>query len=336
MASLLDRARERREKKRREREELERQRQAQGTLEESLPTGERISQGPIQPLEPVEERRILTPDERGRIAATAPEGYAVDKYGNLFDSRSPEAIAQAKEDIGRFEAGGPTELSESRRVEVAQEQQQLAGQVGQFQQLPVSPEGLDFGEAATTGLTDAIPRALTIAGGAAVAGASVGSIAGTAGAPATAGLSIPAGAAIGASVGFVGSLSASILSDFKEQRRNMNEDPAVILQDGKTALGKWATMAASDPANSGFYINNFNNQLALIDQAHRQVKLDTSRDVLLFERSADLLADFETFYLPGEERDQVIAEMKLALGVQQDADYTYRLAVLAKEVGDKS
>ena len=74
--------------------------------------------------------------------------------------------------------------------------QQLAGQVGQFQQLGVKPTGLDVGQAATQGIVRAIPKAL----GFAATGAAAGALGGTAVLP---GVGTAGGAVIGAVAGFV-------------------------------------------------------------------------------------------------------------------------------------
>jgi len=139
--------------------------------------------------------------------------------------------------------------------------QQLAGQVGQFQQLGVEPTGLDVGQAATQGIVGAIPRALSFAATGAAAGALGGS--------AFAGVGAVPGAIIGAVGGFVSGLASSMISNFKSQRTDTTKAQKRVLDEGKQNLNDWATLAAADPANRALYIKNFNQQLALIDQAYR-------------------------------------------------------------------
>ena len=160
--------------------------------------------------------------------------------------------------------GKPGELTENVKQAQAQpniqefESEQLSQQLGQAGQLPVSPTGLNVGEAVTTGLVQAIPRALTIAGGAAVAGATAGLV--TTGGAASVPLAV-----LGAAVGFVGSISSSMIGNFKSQRTDTTTAQQRVLDEGKQNLNDWATLAATDVANRATYVARFNQQLALID-----------------------------------------------------------------------
>jgi len=217
--------------------------------------------------------------------------------------------------------GSPSteQLMQQQQAEI--QAQQLAGQVGQFQQLGVEPTGLDVGQAATQGIVGAIPRALSLAATGAAAGALGGS--------AFAGVGAVPGAIIGAVGGFVSGITSSMISNFKSQRTDTTNAQKRVLVEGKQNLNDWATLAAADPANRALYIKNFNQQLALIDQAYRQMKLDTSRDVAKFETALPELAEFEAFYMAQGERDYLVAKMYRSLGVMQDPDYSYQLQELA-------
>jgi hypothetical protein len=207
--------------------------------------------------------------------------------------------------------------------------QQLAGQVGQIGQLPVSPTGLDYGEAATVGIIGAIPRALSYALSGAAAGILSGGAAGSiipgAGTAAGAG----AGAIIGAVGGFAAGISGSIISNLKSQRSDTTTAQQRVLDEGKQNLNDWATLAATDPTQRPLAIARFNQQLALIDQAYRQMKLDTSRDVAKFETALPNLAEFETFYSAQGERDFLVARMFQSLQVQQDPEFIYQMQEMA-------
>jgi len=207
------------------------------------------------------------------------------------------------------------------REERQQQLQQISAQIGQFERLPTEATELDLEEAGRVALIEAIPQAITFGIGTAVVAGRTGALAG------------PKGAILGAVGGFVGGFARSIISDLKDQRKDMNEKPKIALQDAKSNLNDIISMAATDPANRSFYIARFNEQLAIIDKAHRELKLNTQRDVLLFERSEDVLADFEFFYSPSGERDLLVDEFKLALGVRQDPNYIYRMAELANRRG---
>jgi len=163
-------------------------------------------------------------------------------------------------------------------------------------------------------LIDGLPRAIQFGIGGAVVGGGAGSLA----APGI-------GTIVGAAAGFVSSFVGSIISDLKEQRRDMNEKPKITLQYGKSNLNDIIGMMRDAPSynHKQQLVAQFNEQLALIDQAYRQVKLDTSRDVLLFERSEDILADFEWYYSANGERDNLVQEMYIALNTQTDPENIY-------------
>ena len=219
-----------------------------------------------------------------------------------------------KQDIARAKASGGTALSSAREIQVGQEQEALAGQLGQYGQLGVQAQELDYSEATRVALIDGLPRAIQFGIGGAVVGGGAGSLA----APGI-------GTIVGAAAGFVSSFVGSIISDLKEQRRDMNEKPKITLQDGKSNLNDIIGMMRDAPSynHKQQLVAQFNEQLALIDQAYRQVKLDTSRDVLLFERSEDILADFEWYYSANGERDNLVQEMYIALNTQTDPENIY-------------
>ena len=187
--------------------------------------------------------------------------------------------------------------------------QQLAGQVGQFGQLGVSPTGLNTAEGLTQGIVDSIPEALRLGTVGAGLGFAGGSVAGSAAGPIGSG----AGAAIGVTAGFIGGLARGMISSFKSQRRDTTTAQQRILDEGKQTMKDWSTMAKNDPTNKQFYLGQYNQVSAQIDQAYRQMKLDTSRDVGKFETALPNLAEFEAFYSLGGERDALNVEMENSL-----------------------
>lgn len=205
---------------------------------------------------------------------------------------------------------------------------ELAGQVGEFGELGISPTALNYNEAATTGLINAIPRAL----GLAASGAGVGALGGGAAGSIIPGAGTAAGAGIGALIGGVGGfitgISGSMISNLRSQRTDTTKAQKRVLDEGKQNLNDWATLAATDPANRGVYIANFNQQLALIDQAYREMKLDTSRDVAKFETAIPDLAEFEAFYAAQGERDFLVTKMQNNILTPQDPDYIYQMQEL--------
>ena len=254
------------------------------------------------------------------------KGVDISKPFSNKDFLTKEDYEQAKKRAELMVLKGSPSTEQLIQQQQAQfEAQQLAGQVGQFQQLGVEPTGLDVGQAATQGIVGAIPRALSFAATGAAAGALGGS--------AFAGVGAVPGAIIGAVGGFVSGITSSMISNFKSQRTDTINAQKRVLVEGKQNLNDWATLAAADPANRALYIKNFNQQLALIDQAYRQMKLDTSRDVAKFETALPELAEFEAFYMAQGERDYLVAKMYQSLGVMQDPDYSYQLQELATRRG---
>ncbi len=264
----------------------------------------------VVPKEPPSKPPKVTPEgpevftnESGRASGiTLPDG-------RTFFGLSPDEVAQIagqQADIQKRPLGTEPVGSAQRRADIQFKGEQLSGQVGQFGQLGVSPTGLDVGEAAVAGVVGAIPRAL----GLAATGAALGAAGGTVVAP---GIGTAAGAAIGAAAGFVSGLASSMIGNFKSQRTDTTTAQQRILDEGKQTLQDWVTLAKNDPANRVFYLAQYNQQSAQIDQAFRQMKLDTSKDVAKFETALPNLAEFNSFYSVGGERDALNNEMQIAL-----------------------
>ena len=193
------------------------------------------------------------------------------------------------------------------------EGQQMAGQVGQFNQLGISPTGIDYGEAAISGVVGSIPGAIRMAGQFGAAAAAAGALGGSVVPGAGTALGAGAGAVIGASVGFIAGITGGMISNMKGQRTDTTTSQQRVLDEGKQTMKDWATMAKADPTNRYFYLSEYNKVAAQIDQAHRQMKLDTSQDLGKFETSLPNLAEFNSFYAPGGERDALNIEMQTAL-----------------------
>lgn len=253
-------------------------------------------------------------NEQGR-----PSGITVN--GKTFlglNSNDVEKILSAEQK----KLGGPL-TQEFEKQSIAQQQQQqsqqLQGQVGQFQQLPISNAPLlDTGQAISQGIVGAIPRALSFA----VTGAGIGLTSGAvAGAGVASPITAPAGATIGAVAGFVSGLASSIISEFKSQRTDTINAQKRVLSEGKQNLNDWATLAASDPANAAFYVNQYNLQLSQISQAYRQMKFDTQRDLAQFEKAIPDLAEFEAFYSIGGEKDALDLKMRFSLSNPSTTEY---------------
>ena len=223
--------------------------------------------------------------------------------GTIDYTRGGQTLNLTKEeyDVVQGKAGMVTDKVKQARALQSQAQllgQQQAGQVGQFEQLGVQPTGLDIKEGLVTSLISQLPKALTYGlGAAAVTGAGTNP------------LSIIAGVGT-----FLGTLTSGLISNFKSQRSDTTTAQQRVLDEGKQTLSDWATMAAADPTRRSQAIAGFNAQLALIDQAYRQMKLDTNADVAKFETALPNLAEFESFYNLQGERDFLMEDMRLSLG----------------------
>jgi hypothetical protein len=280
-------------------------------------------------LEPLQQLKTSA-EKREKAAGLDPnKTFTIDKFGEATENLDTSPATTSGKEIEALKAQGGL-LSDTQIIEQREqraEAQRLAGQLGQFQQTEISPTGFDVGEGLITGLMDAIPSAIRAAG----IGAAAGAVGGTAVAP---GVGTAGGAIIGATAGFISGLSSSVISNFKSQRRDTTTAQQRVLDEGKQNLNDWVTLAATDPANRHIYVARFNQQLAQIDEAYRQMKLDTSRDVAKFETALPNLAEFETFYSAQGERDFLMADMRFSLGVQQDQEYIYRVNELARRRGE--
>lgn len=304
----------------------------------------------IQPLPEVKKEE---PKEPTKVTEN-PKGYPVktDKYGSQT-LITPDLVGQTRRDIElvKTTGGGMT----AQELALAQEQQkllqaqgkQLAGQVGQFSPMPLSNEPLlDYEQGLLQGLVNFIPRAITnvgalslLRGGAtgAVAAAGPGSRAlgtnpralGTNPRALAAGASVAGGAGgllsginpYVAGGALIAGIASSMISEFKGQRTDTINAQKRVLDEGKQTMKDWATLAESDPANRVYYLSQYNMVAAQIDQAYRQMKYDTQRDLVKFETALPDLAEFEAFYAIGGERQALDMEMRNALIAPAEVDY---------------
>lgn len=283
----------------------------------NLETGEITTAGEVKPITKLstQERRLA--EATGQIIQTDPLGNETI----LTDEQRKSNITQTEKLQASQEGVGASVAQ--RAANLAQQQAAaggaLVGQVGRGQTLGISPTGLNYLEAGIQGVVDGIPRGLMAIGGAATTGGILGGIlkGGAAGAIRGAPTGNPAligGLAIaGSALAALGSISGSMKSNLAGQRRDTTTAQQRVLDEGKQTMQDWVTLAANDPKNRAFYLGEYNKVTAQIDQAHRQMKLDTSRDLLKFETALPNLAEFNAFYAPAGERDALNAEMRIAL-----------------------
>lgn len=297
--------------------------EATGTCIMPPPKVENSAQGAPVPQAQLTSPEVYT-NQSGR-----PSGIALPD-GRSFLGLSQDdvnKIAQREQAKTQLPEGTAPVGTAQAQLEAGLQGQALAGQVGQFGQLPVSPTGFDTQEAVLQGIAGTIPRALSLAtagaGAGLVGGATVGSVIPGAGTAAGAG----AGAAIGAAAGFVSGISSGIISNYKKQRTDTTQQQRKVLREGKQNLKDWATLAQADPSNKAYYLSQYNAQAAQIDKAYRQLKLDTSRDLAKFEGAEVELTEFEMFYGAGGEKDAIDQDMRNALMAVSSPEY--RLLELA-------
>jgi len=279
--------------------------------------------------------------------------------GRTFLGLNREDIAQITGEIQKEQtlpSGTLPVGSTSNFLQQKQSSQALQGQIGQFGQLGLDNDPLfDVGQGVSQGLVSFIPKALTaltglylLKGGADGAVSSGGRGLRALGTnPIALGtnpraLAAGAGAARGAGLlaginpyvvvaGLLAGITSSIISEFKAQRRDVVNAQKRVLDDGKQNLNDLATLAAADPANRATYVARYNQQLSLIDQAYRQMLLDTTRDVAKFEQAVPELAEFEAFYSLSGDRD--ILHAKLRNSLVQPNSPEYELLELAYSKG---
>ena len=213
--------------------------------------------------------------------------------------------------------GAPTQAQLNQRLQGGV----LAAQVGNIQPSTATETPVDFEAATRQGIVSAIPRALGLASTGAAAGLVGGAAAGSIipGAGTAAGAA--SGAALGAVGGFVSGISSGIISDMRSQRKDNTNAQQRVLDEGKQTLKDWSTLAKADPANREFYLSQFNRQLQLIQDAHVQMLTDTNGDLAKFESAVPNLAEFDSFYSVGGERDALINEMQNSLVTPSTTEY---------------
>ena len=236
-------------------------------------------------------------------------------------NESGEAVGIVRPDgtalLGLSPADIDAQLQSGAVAADAQAQQDVSGQVGEFGELGI--EGTPFDSSALAGAAarGVIPG-LIRGVGTGVATGLLGAKAGALGGPATA-------VTLGA-LGFASGIASSLLGEMKSQRTDNTNAQQRVLDEGKQVLSDWITFAEANPSQKTFALAGFNQQLALIDQAFRQMKLDTSEDVLAFESAIPNLAEFNSFYSTSGERDVLSDEMRIA--VIQPAPIDTRLIAL--------
>jgi len=194
--------------------------------------------------------------------------------------------------------------------------QQVASQLGLNEaQIQAIQSGLveapvEWGQALTAGGARVLPSALAGAGtglAAGLIGAKAGAIAGTAITP---GL----GTAIGAGIGLLSGLTTGILANIKKQQKGQINKEVDVLTNAKRNMRQLSSLAAKDPSNAATYVEAYNQQLAQVYRAQRQIRLETQGNLNKFmEDGTDILSDFELFLSPSGQASIYRRQLELAL-----------------------
>ncbi len=275
------------------------------------------------------------PIEVPKVDPTTPETFrtkegrlsGIDIDGKTFLGLSPDDVRKiAERDLlkkAQPEGTAPVGTAQAQARQQALGQQ-LSGQVGDIQpSTGIIPTEISLGEALTQGVVSSIPSAIRTAGQFGAAAAALGAAGGTLVLPG-AGTAIGAGggAIIGATVGFVSGIVGGMISNMKGQRTDDTNAQQRVLDEGKQTLKDWSTMAKADPTNREFYLSQFNIQLQQIQDAHVQMLTDTNADVAKFESAVPNLAEFNSFYSIGGERDALVNDMQISLQTPVSVDYS--------------
>jgi len=263
---------------------------------------------PIPDLPPVdvpklEEKPEVTRGDGAIFTSSAtgkPSGIEMPS-GETYLGLKPEEVAFIQERAGLQNL--PIISEEARKLKKVTP---LAEQVGAIPPAgEVTPDVLSYEQAAKSAL------GLTAAG--VVGGAATGAAAGLLGGPA-APVTVPVASAIGAIIGGLSTFIGGFRGNLKTQRKDMlsGESANVRKQEQNMLKLIMDVNRGGDPVrNLGF----FNDQLALINENHERLKLETSDDLSrwLGEDGHTQLERYEVFYSSGGMRDILTAQMQDAI-----------------------
>lgn len=263
-----------------------------------------------------------------KASLTSPEVFR-DQYGKITGVMLPngKVFQGQEEDILKIiemnratplPAGTAPVGAAQARLNQQMESEQLAGQVGQIGQTSLSNASLfDYEQGIKQGIIQAIPSGIQMA----VYGAGLGLVGAKAGATIGTAITPGVGTIIGGVAGFAAGLGRSIISEAGAQRRDTISSQKSVLEEGKQAQRDLINLAKAYPARKEYYLAQYNKVGADILAAYRQMKYDVQRDAAKFEKAVPDLAEFEIFFAPGQERDNLNEEMKLALMTPSNPEY---------------
>lgn len=275
--------------------------------------GTGIGQQPDEPANvPEESRRVLSPGERAAIAANAPEGMAVDKYGDLFESGTPRSLAQAEVDIGRAEASGGTSLSAERQEEVTAQKVQRVQEIkiaiaegkadnktiSELQELEGDLSQEQAGKSALLGL---LPGAAKGGATKAIAGQS-GVVGETAKKTGLGKFGLGAFIAVGA----IAEASNDFFRSLRTQQAESNQGYISIKSEGESYMEGLISDTNTFPENAARNARELYRTIGAIDEAHAKLWNDANNDAKMFldEGARDDLDEF-LFYQKRLRQDYI-------------------------------
>lgn len=208
---------------------------------------------------------------------------ALDK-GNKGNTGANVETAQQASQVGQLTPEAITSMTTEQIAELSPEEKQMALEVANANGIDLSRD-ISIGQALATGAAAAVPGAI---GGALVAG--------------------PVGAAVGAIGTFVGGVVASLRTQAGKDIDIHKTD----LNTARTNLKALITDNNTNPAHASENIQLFNHQLAIIDKAQAQLKLEARTNLNKFVGKSGKveLVQFELFNSPGGSRDLLIRQMQ--------------------------
>jgi len=226
----------------------------------------------------------------GTVGYTTKEGQSFnltrEEYNTMLGK--PGKVTQNIQEIKAIEGGA---LQQAERMQALSQlglsQEQIAGIQGQVGEAPI-----DWGQALTAGLANVLPSTI----GGAVGGTAIGAFAG--------GVGAAPGAIVGGVGGFLTGFFNGVRSNIKSQQAGEIASTQKVLTNAKSNLRQIRMIAQADPSRADEAVELYNQQMALVYQAQRKLKLETQGNLNSFmEDGTEKLMEFDLFLMPGGYAD---------------------------------
>lgn len=250
--------------------------------------------------EPKTQDQVFRDQDTGNISGLTIGGKTFLGL-NPKDVEKVTSAKQAKQQGGpatqSFEQGAQAQAQALRSQEALNNLGLSPEQIAGVQGL-ASEAGIDWGQAATAGASQAVPG--VIAG--ALGGAAIGAVGG------------PVGAVGGALLGGVGAFLNGVRSNIKSQQKGEIASTQKVLTNAKSNLRQIRMLAQADPSRADEAIELYNQQMALVYQAQRKLKLETQGNLNKFmDDGTEKLVEFDLFLMQGGYADLQRQRLEQAL-----------------------